>query len=322
MHDHPADTLLAAGRTADAVALLERTSRAGDGNAALRLAILLLVGERIPRDLHGARAVLARGRDAGDPDAALLEIALTANGTGDAPDWRGAYALLERAARSDRLAAEHIAMLQAMDLDADGNPRRLPDIRPLSDAPRVAIASHFLSPAEARHIVQLAADILEPASVFDPGSGRMIAHPVRTSRNAAIGPTRESLPLQAILRRIALLSGTDVAQGEPLTLLDYLPGQEYRPHHDAIPGADNQRIATVLLYLNHGYEGGETRFARRGLTIAGQSGDALVFGNTLPDGRPDPDAEHAGLPVRSGRKLLATRWIRARPIDPWTMGAG
>lgn len=314
------DALLASGRPAEAVAALEAAGRRGDGRAWFRVAILRLTGAQVPRDLPAARAALAAARDGGDPDAALMEVALTANGTGAPRDWRGAVALLEAAARADRIAADHLAMLRAMDLDADGLPRRLPELRSLSTAPRIGLAHGFLTPAEGRHIVQAAAELLEPSTVVDPRTGRQVPHPVRTSKSAAIGPTRETLPIQAILRRIALLSGTDVDQGEPLTLLAYAPGEQYRPHHDALPGAANQRIATVLLYLNQGYQGGETRFVKRGLTVAGRGGDALVFGNTLADGRPDPDAEHAGLPVIEGQKLLATRWIRAAPIDPWTMG--
>ena len=38
------------------------------------------------------------------------------------------------------------------------------------------------------------------------------------------------------------------------------PGQEYRPHFDAIGNADNQRVLTFLVYLNDDYEGGETDF--------------------------------------------------------------
>jgi prolyl 4-hydroxylase len=227
---------------------------------------------------------------------------------------------LGAAAQRDRIAADHLALLTAMDLDADGLPRQLPDLRPLSSAPRIGLAHDFLTPSERRHIIQAAANLLEPSIVVDPRTGRQVPHPVRTARSAAIGPTRETLPIQAILKRIAILSGTQVTQGEPLTLLAYAPGEEYRPHHDALPGAQNQRIATVLLYLNEAYRGGATRFTRSGLTIEGRGGDALVFGNTLPDGRPDPAAEHAGLPVIEGQKLLATRWIRSAPIDPWTMG--
>ena len=317
------DALLMAGRIDEAVALLEAAGRGGDARSWLRLAMMRLAGDKIARDLPAARALLKRGREGGDPDAALLEAALMANGTGGTRDWRGAVAILEAAAAKNRLAAEHLAMLRTMDLDADGFPRRLPQLEPLSSTPRVAIAHSFLTPVEAYHIVQAAADIVEPSTVFDPRTGRKIAHPIRTSLNAAIGPTRESLPVQAILRRIAVLSGTAVEQGEPLTLLDYRPGQEYRAHRDFLPpGVANQRIVTVLLYLNEGYRGGETKFLKNGLTVAGRGGDALVFGNTLPDGSPDLDSEHAGLPVLAGQKLLASRWIRALPIDPWTMGGG
>lgn len=300
-------------------ALSQAASR-GDGDAGFRLAVLCLTGQGGERDLSGARRALARARDAGHADAALMEVALVANGSGGAPDWREALSLLRRAAVTDATAAGHLALIEAMNIDADGMPRSLPALNPLSEAPRVGIAHGFLSPAEARHIVHAAADLLEPATVVDPRTGGLIAHPIRTSRNATIGPTRESLPIRAILNRIARLSGTDVQHGEPLTLLEYRPGQEYRPHHDALPGMVNQRVATMLLYLNQGYQGGQTHFTRPGLTVAGRGGDALLFLNTRPDGRPDPDAEHAGRPVTAGQKLLATRWIRAEPVDPWTMG--
>ena len=37
---------------------------------------------------------------------------------------------------------------------------------------------------------------------------------------------------------IAAASGTDKEWGEPLTILRYQPGQQYRPHHDAGKGAE------------------------------------------------------------------------------------
>lgn len=72
----------------------------------------------------------------------------------------------------------------------------------------------------------------------------------------------------------------------------------------------------MLVYLNEDYEGGETFFPRFDLKVRGRRGDALLFRNTLDDGRPDERTAHAGLPVTRGVKLIASRWIRQRTFEP------
>lgn len=124
------------------------------------------------------------------------------------------------------------------------------------------------------------------------------------------GVYAEDLVVNALNRRIAMLSGTKLEQGEALQLLRYGVRGEYRPHMDALPPGTSQRIVTVLVYLNDDYAGGETHFPRTGLKVRGRTGDALMFRNLRADGHPDPMAEHAGLPVTRGSKLIASRWIR------------
>jgi prolyl 4-hydroxylase len=278
----------------------------------------LLVGSPIARDVPRAILALNAAAKAGHPDAALMEIALVANGAGGRPDWPRALGLLRSAAeQGNAIASNHLALVEAMALDPAGDPSHLPRAEVLNDSPRIFRLPKLLTPAECEHLALSAADLLQPALVFDPASNRMVHHPVRTSDNAVIGPTRESLVVQAILRRVATATGTDVRQGEQLSLLRYSPGQQYRPHLDAITGSANQRIKTVLLYLNEGFAGGETRFDQLGIDVVARGGDALIFENVLKDGRPDPRSRHAGLPVRAGAKWVATRWIRAGPYSPW-----
>ena len=276
-----------------------------------------LGGEPIPRDLPAARRWLRRAVQAGHSDAALMEVALTANGTGAAPDWAAALALLRAAAARDDVAAGHLDLVDAMKLDARGDPQSLPSEHRLSASPDVTLYRALLSPSECQHIAEIAHSSLAPAMVVDPATGKMITHPIRTSHGTVIGPTWETLAIHAINRRLAAASGTQTKQGEPLAVLHYAPGQQYRPHFDTIGGAANQRVKTALLYLNHGYRGGETQFLANGLKVAGRAGDVVVFANVMPDGTPDPRSQHAGLPVLHGTKWLATRWIRAARYDPW-----
>lgn len=289
-----------------------------DSAALFAEAMRHLVGEGVARDLSRARELLRAALAAGSGEAGLFEAALAAGGAGAPPDWRSALAILDSLAAREPAADRQRDLLARMNLDAEGFPAARPAVEPIGKAPAVFRAPRLLSPDECAHIAQSAADLLEPTTVYDPVTGVRKVHPVRTSSGATIGPTRQDVVITAILKRVAMVTGTRFECGEPLSLLHYAPGQQYRPHVDTIPNATNQRSHTVLLYLNEGYNGGETRFAASGLTVAGRGGDAVFFANTGPDGEPDPATSHEGLRVTAGAKWLATRWIRQGPYDPWS----
>ncbi|ATY32450.1 2OG-Fe(II) oxygenase [Sphingomonas psychrotolerans] len=319
-----AHLLASRGQTRPAVVLLEAAGAAGDAQALMQLAVWQLAGTHVARDLDAARVTLRRAVAIGHVDGALMEVALTASGNGNAraPDWQGAIALLDKAAAGDPVATAQRALIGAMALTSDGAPLRVPQGQVISASPRVVHYPALLSERECAHVASVGAGLLEPAQVIDPQTGRLVPHPIRTSDGGAIGPTREDLVIRALNLRIAAISGTRVEQGEPLTVLRYSPGQEYRRHLDTIAGARNQRIRTVLVYLNQGFGGGETQFPMLGLDVRPRGGDAIVFDTILPDGSPDTRTLHAGAPVTAGAKWLATRWIRAEAIDPWTIHAG
>ncbi|MBO9516945.1 MAG: 2OG-Fe(II) oxygenase [Porphyrobacter sp.] len=316
-----AQAALDSGRQQDAVSIAQDGAAAGDAECLAMLARWRLIGSPLPRDLPEARRLLRAATTAGSEHAALMEAALTANGTGAPQDWRSAMTILREAAeRYGGPAAEDFALLSRMDLDEEGYPVALSEPEKLGQGYQVMRWRQFVTPEECAHLAMSVRDLLAPSIVADPRTGRSIPHPIRTSSAAVVGPTRESLPLQAIMRRLAAATGTRVEQGEPLNVLHYAPGQEYREHMDTLPHVTNQRTVTALIYLNTGYVGGETRFPEQNLSVAGGGGDMVAFDNTLPDGSPDPRSRHAGAPVRQGAKWAATRWIRAKPFDVWNQG--
>lgn len=312
-----ADRLLAAGRVGDAVSLIEQHAQSGSVDAVFRLAMWTLAGSPVRRDVPVARKLLRQAASLGNPDAAVVEIALTANGSGAPADWAYARALLDKAAETDTIAAAHRTLLNSMALTDDGAPTDSVRAQTIGKNPDVRHIARLFTQEECLHIAQCAADMLQPATVADPQTGRNVANPVRTSDGAVIGPTRETLVVQALNRRLAAVTGTDWRQGEALSVLRYRPGQQFRPHIDALPGTNNQRIRTVLVYLNEGFAGGATYFVHNALRVTPRVGDAIIFDNVRADGSIDPMTQHAGEPVTNGVKWLATRWIRARPFSVW-----
>jgi prolyl 4-hydroxylase len=79
----------------------------------------------------------------------------------------------------------------------------------------------------------------------------------------------------------------------------YEPGQRFAPHTDGCFQRDNgeQSHFTFLVYLNDGFEGGETAFheSRASLHIKPEQGKALVFYHRQL---------HEGMPVVRGRKYV------------------
>jgi prolyl 4-hydroxylase len=315
-----ADALVARGKVQDAHDLINVGVKNDNSDALFCLAIWYLVGSHVARDLEKARQLLRRAVVIGHQDAALFEIALTANGSGATPDWSLANQRLEEAALANPIAQQQVKMVHAMALDSDGNPLHHPPREKMCDQPTVYRYPALLSPAECAHLAMAARELLEPTTVFDPSTGRRMRHPVRTSSGAVIGPTREDLVIRAINKRFAMISGSRVEQGESNSILHYAPGEEYRPHFDFISGTKNQRIKTIIVYLNQGYGGGGTEFLANGFTVYGNIGDAIMFDNVSLEGEIDMLSKHAGLPVTNGTKWIATRWIRQTDFNPWTDG--
>lgn len=310
-----AEALANAGRIADAFHLLNGAEAARDPQALLVLANWRLTGVLIRRDLEEARKLFGRAADLGHDDAERTYIAMLANGAGAGREWSEALQCLERRAKRHADARSELDLVGAMDLGPNGEPKNLAPLQRICQSPEIGIISGFLTPAECRYLIEAALPILQPSVVVDPMTGRFIRDPIRTSDAAGFPFVAETPAIHAINRRIALATATSPEQGEPLQVLRYRPGQEYKAHSDALPATDNQRVLTLLVYLNDAYEGGETDFLTPGISFRGKVGDAILFRNADPAGRPDPQARHAGRPVTHGEKIIASKWIRAKPLD-------
>jgi prolyl 4-hydroxylase len=311
-----AETLLQRGDVRGAATLLKEAERAGDGRAARELALWCLTGQVIRRDLAASRALFERAAVLGDPDSAAVTRAFVAGGVGGPADWPRAMALLHDAARKDGQAAAQLRLIETMDLGPTGEPARTFAGKVLSETPEVRVYPALFTPAECAYLIEVAKPAMRPSVVVDPHTGRQAPNPIRTSQAAAFPFVDENPAIRALNRRLAAASGTDIRAGEPLQVLRYAPGEQYREHSDALPhvAPDQQRVLTFLVYLNEDYDGGETAFPALGIQFRGRTGDGLLFRNALSDGALDPRAVHAGLPVTRGLKLIASRWIRAAPL--------
>jgi hypothetical protein len=189
----------------------------------------------------------------------------------------------------------------------------------------------FASKDECHWLIDRARDRLHRAAVVDD-SGLMTVESARTNSGFEFLLADMNLVIEAIRLRISAATRLPLPLFEPVQVLHYAPGEEFRPHHDffdpALPGhaeqirEHGQRIATFLIYLNDDYAGGETAFPRAQITYRGKTGDALFVANVDRSGRPDPSTLHSGTPPASGEKWILSQWIREKaPVAP-TVGSG
>lgn len=304
-----------ASRPEDGVRFIEDSAGAGDPDANFIVALWLLYGSDRPRDAAAACRHLRAAGQAGNAEALRTLAHLTASGTGCDRNSEKALELLGRAAQSDAVAAAELAMLPRL-VAEEAAPAR----ERVSADPHIEIVRGFLRAEECAWLVRRAEPLLRPSFVDDGKSGLGRPDPIRTSHGAAFVPHEADLVVQAITSRIAAVTETAADHGEALYVMRYTPGQQYRPHLDALPGLKNQREWTAIAYLNHAFEGGATAFPDLGLSLRLQSGDLLVFRNSDSAQIADPRMRHAGEPVTAGEKWVATRWIRHGPHDPYDRG--
>jgi hypothetical protein len=179
----------------------------------------------------------------------------------------------------------------------------------------------FLSEEECEYFIALAEPHLQRSAVYVT-SGEFGTHHDRTSSDATLHGARDDFGALWLEARMIDRLGVPLDHAEYVTVLRYLPGEEYRPHRDYLPpGArgnsgeadqPGQRVHTVFAYLNDVEAGGETVFPSIGVSVAPRRGRIVHFRNLDASGAPQPDTLHAGLPVKAGEKWLATIWTRQR----------
>ncbi len=211
----------------------------------------------------------------------------------------------------DRAALARVGEVVRKRLAADPAIYRIP-----TDRAEIFVLGDFLSPAECDRLIALIEASAEPSRVFDPENPEKY----RTSSSGNVD--RSDSFVRMIERRIDDLVGLDGNFGETVQGQRYQVGQQYRGHHDWFytdldywPGEASlggQRSWTAMVYLNDVEEGGHTDFIDLGVTITPQRGALLLWNNARPDGVPNPDTLHAGMPVISGVKYVITKWYRTR----------
>jgi prolyl 4-hydroxylase len=198
---------------------------------------------------------------------------------------------------------------------------RAVEILMMLGSPRVVLFGNLLSAEECAQMIEASRRKLQRSTVVNAATGAYEMHPDRTS-NGTHFERGESEVVARIERRISELVGCPVENGEPIQVLHYPPGGEYKPHHDyfdpAQPGNDRvlamggQRIATVVMYLNDVVAGGSTVFPSLGLDVMPRRGSAVYFAYVTDSGDPDARLLHGGSPVLAGEKWIATKWLRQR----------
>lgn len=231
--------------------------------------------------------------------------------------------------RVQRILREHIP--EARQAAADPMSLYTPDIKSTGDSP---VAEHapgtvhqyadILDEHLCDYLINLAAPALLPSGVVDPATGKALQTSLRTSSSMNFQLSMYDMAVGVACRRLAGLAGVTATHAEPISVLRYLPGEEYKPHYDhfavdehgtpRVQDANGQRIVTVFVYLNDVEAGGETDFPRLGERVQPGKGKAVAFLNCNAAGHPNLDMLHAGMPVVRGEKWLATLWFRERPF--------
>jgi len=167
--------------------------------------------------------------------------------------------------------------------------------------------ANILSPAECSEYIALSENIGYVEAPITTRKGFEIRPDIRNNNRVILDDPKIALNLwQRVSEYIPTKIGAWQAVGlnERLRFYRYNPGQRFALHHDGSYQRPNgeKSLLTFMIYLNEGFEGGQTRFYLpypyidvRELYVSPETGMALCFVHELL---------HEGTPVIQGCKYV------------------
>jgi prolyl 4-hydroxylase len=193
-----------------------------------------------------------------------------------------------------------------------------------SEQPVILVLADVFSPEECAQLIELARPRLAPSTIVNPYSGQNEVAAQRTSLGMFFR-LQENALIAKLDRRVSQLMQLPLENGEGFQVLHYPAGTEAAPHFDFLEPSNEanrasiarsgQRVSTLITYLNDVQSGGETLFPKLALSVLPVCGNAVYFEYCNSAGQVDHQSLHAGAPVHSGEKWVATKWMRQRRFE-------
>ncbi|MBD0364309.1 MAG: 2OG-Fe(II) oxygenase [Coleofasciculus sp. C3-bin4] len=167
--------------------------------------------------------------------------------------------------------------------------------------------ANILSPAECSEYIALSENLGYTGAPITTLRGFEMRPDIRNNERVILDDPERALDLwQRVSAYIPTTIGKWRAIGlnERFRFYRYDPGQRFAPHHDGCYRRPNgeQSILTFMIYLNEGFEGGETRFdlpyyyvKQPHVFVVPVTGMALCFVHEI---------QHEGTAVIRGRKYV------------------
>ena len=182
----------------------------------------------------------------------------------------------------------------------------------LNEEPLIVKFHNVLSDEECQTLIECAASRLKRSKLANKEFSQ-----IRTSSGMFFDDNENPL-ITTIEKRVSRLMNLPIEHAEGFQVLHYEPGQEFKAHFDYFsehhPSSKNNRISTLVMYLNEVEQGGETTFPNLGLTVTPTKGSAVYFEYFYNDQRLNELTLHSSAPVIRGEKWVATQWMRKQQI--------
>jgi prolyl 4-hydroxylase len=186
------------------------------------------------------------------------------------------------------------------------------DIVARVEEPLIVVLGNILSDEECDELIKMSKDKMKRSKI---GTTRE-ENELRTSSSMFIEESENEIVVR-VEKRISTVMNIPVEHAEGLQILRYTPGQQYKAHYDFFSSTSkvtNNRISTLVMYLNDVEEGGETFFPKLNLSVSPKKGMAVYFEYFYNDQTLNDLTLHGGAPVITGEKWVATQWMRKQRV--------
>lgn len=176
------------------------------------------------------------------------------------------------------------------------------------------IYPNIISQDEANYILEKSKDNFEDSNILS-------GHETSVRKSKTCWLSKEDPTVRNIIQRICNIDNIPFDNAEDLQVVKYQPNGYYNEHYDSccedtdvckeFLSRGGNRIVTMVIYLNDGFQGGATKFIKMNKEIKPEKYSGILF-YTMNKNKDKCHSlsMHAGLPITSGEKYIANVWLR------------